>query len=123
MVPMAKRFFHNLCRFHINPHVFTGHREGLRGKPVWNGRKTAGGEVVISEQGDVKRAIGVYSDPINIAARMEQKAKELKQVVILSSEIVENAGDSGFDFDYLGEETIKGITEPIKVYTVGGIRQ
>ncbi len=82
-----------------------------------------GGEVVISEQGDVKRAIGVYGDPINIAARMEQKAKELKQVVILSSEIVENAGDSGFDFDYLGEETIKGITGPIKVYTVRGIRQ
>ncbi len=82
-----------------------------------------GGAIVISEQGDVKRAIGVYGDPINIAARMEQKAKELKQVVILSSEIVENAGDSGFDFDYLGEETIKGITGPIQVYTVRGIRQ
>ena len=33
-----------------------------------------GGDVVVSEQGDTKRAIGVYGDPINIAARMEEAA-------------------------------------------------
>src|SRR5271169_2394571 len=34
-----------------------------------------GGEVVVSEQGDTKRAIGVYGSTINIAARMEEAAK------------------------------------------------
>ena len=34
-----------------------------------------GGEIVISEQGDTKRAIGIYGDTINIAARMEEAAK------------------------------------------------
>jgi adenylate cyclase len=33
-----------------------------------------GGEVVVSEQGDTKRAIGVYGSAINIAARMEEAA-------------------------------------------------
>src|SRR5215831_2006586 len=37
-----------------------------------------GGEVVVSEQGDTKRAIGVYGSTINIAARMEEVAKEHK---------------------------------------------
>lgn len=36
-----------------------------------------GGDVVISEQGDTKRAIGVYGATINIAARLEQAAKTL----------------------------------------------
>ena len=34
-----------------------------------------GGDVVVSEQGDTKRSIGIYGDAINIAARMEQAAK------------------------------------------------
>jgi len=34
-----------------------------------------GGEVVVSEQGDIKRAIGIYGSTINIAARMEEAAK------------------------------------------------
>src|SRR5271170_912872 len=37
-----------------------------------------GGEVVVSEQGDTKRAIGVYGTTINIAARMEEAAKTYK---------------------------------------------
>ena len=36
-----------------------------------------GGEILVSEEGDTKRAIGFYADTIHIAARMEQKAKEL----------------------------------------------
>ena len=34
-----------------------------------------GGEVVVSEQGDTKRAIGVYGSTINIAARMRRSSQ------------------------------------------------
>jgi hypothetical protein len=34
-----------------------------------------GGEVVVSEQGDTKRAIGIYGRTINIAARMERRGQ------------------------------------------------
>ena len=34
-----------------------------------------GGDVVVSEQGDTKRSIGIYGSTINIASRMEEAAK------------------------------------------------
>jgi adenylate cyclase len=34
-----------------------------------------GGAVIVSEQGDAKRSIGIYGDAINIAARMEEAAR------------------------------------------------
>jgi class 3 adenylate cyclase len=34
-----------------------------------------GGDVIVSEQGDTKRSIGIYGDAINIAARMEEVAR------------------------------------------------
>ena len=46
-----------------------------------------GGEVVVSEQGDTRRSIGVYGDTINIAARMEDAAKEHGVACVLSGDI------------------------------------
>ena len=72
--------------------------------------------MVISEQGDVKRAIGVYGDTINIAARMEQTAKTRGESCIFSADIVEHLGGDKERFEFLGEESVKGISGPIPIY-------
>ena len=48
-----------------------------------------GGPIATSEEGDTRRAIGFYGDTINIAARLEQKARELGVDCILSGSIAE----------------------------------
>src|SRR5215470_17253519 len=52
-----------------------------------------GGEVVVSEQGDTKRAIGVYGSTINIAARMEEAAKAHKILCAISGDVAEAVTD------------------------------
>ena len=74
-----------------------------------------GGDVVISEQGDAKRAIGVYGETINIAARMEQTAKLRERACVFSADIVEQLGAAKERFEYMGEETVKGISAPIAI--------
>lgn len=75
-----------------------------------------GGDIVTSEEGDSKRDIGHYGDTINIAARMEQKAKELGYDCIISAEVVGLLGGEEQRFEALGAETVRGIAEPIKIY-------
>lgn len=75
-----------------------------------------GGEVVISEQGDAKRAIGIYGNTINIAARMEQAAKIHGEGVIFSADVVKGLGGPEDDFTLIGAEPVKGISEPVTIY-------
>lgn len=75
-----------------------------------------GGEIVISEEGDIKRDIGHYGDTMNIAARMEQKAKELRHDCILTAKVVDLLGGAGPRFEALGTENVRGIAEPIEIY-------
>ncbi|MFY9958741.1 adenylate/guanylate cyclase domain-containing protein [Bradyrhizobium sp.] len=49
-----------------------------------------GGPVIVSEQGDAKRSIGIYGDAINIAARMEEAARAHNARCVIS-EIVAQA--------------------------------
>lgn len=73
-----------------------------------------GGDVVISEQGEAKRSIGIYGDTINIAARMEEAAKTHNVYCILSKTIAEAIG--GCDrIRPIGEEAVKGISTPIGI--------
>ena len=75
-----------------------------------------GGDVVISEQGDTKRAIGVYGATINIAARLEQAAKTLGESCLFSADIVAHFGANKDRFDFIGEEAVKGISAPVGMY-------
>ena len=75
-----------------------------------------GGEIVTSEEGDTKRAIGYYGETIHIAARMEQKAKELGYDCMFTDVVVNALSESKDRFEFQGEETVRGIAEPIKVY-------
>ena len=81
-----------------------------------------GGEVVVSEQGDTKRAIGVYGSTINIAARMEEAAKAHKILCAISGDVAEAVTDRDRKLLPIGHEKIRGMaTEiPIFEYRVAG---
>ena len=74
-----------------------------------------GGDVVVSEQGDTKRSIGIYGDAINIAARMEQAAKAHGVSCILSADVVDALSNRA-NIQMIGEESVKGITSPIRIW-------
>jgi class 3 adenylate cyclase len=73
-----------------------------------------GGEVVVSEQGDTKRSIGVYGDAINIAARMEEAARTHGVACVISGDVAEALDDKRILS--IGNETAKGISAPIPIY-------
>ncbi len=75
-----------------------------------------GGEVVLSEQGDAKRSIGVYGDPIIIAARMEQTAKAIGESCVISADVVEALESKPDGVTFLGEKRVKGHSVPIGIY-------
>ena len=80
-----------------------------------------GGEVVVSEQGDTKRAIGVYGSTINIAARMEEAAKAHNIACAISGDVAEALSNGERRLLPLGDEQVKGISTeiPIFEYRVG----
>jgi len=75
-----------------------------------------GGEVVVSEQGDTKRAIGVYGSTINIAARMEEAAKAHHIACAMSGDIAENLVDDEGRLIPIGHERIRGSSAEIPIY-------
>jgi adenylate cyclase len=81
-----------------------------------------GGEVVVSEQGDTKRAIGVYGSTINIAARMEEAAKAHNISCAISGDVAEAVTDRDRWLFPIGHEKIRGMAAeiPIFEYRVAG---
>jgi adenylate cyclase len=74
-----------------------------------------GGEVVVSEQGDTKRSIGIYGETINIAARMEDAARAHGVACALSAPVALALADQAA-LRPIGEERVRGISAPIAVY-------
>jgi adenylate cyclase len=75
-----------------------------------------GGEVVVSEQGDTKRAIGVYGSTINIAARMEEAAKAHNIACAISGDVAENLLDDGRRLVPIGQEKMRGSAVEIPIF-------
>src|SRR6201999_1514593 len=75
-----------------------------------------GGEVVVSEQGDTKRAIGVYGSTINIAARMEEAAKAHHIACAISGDIAERLLDDEGRLLLIGHEIVRGSRSEIPIY-------
>ena len=73
-----------------------------------------GGAVIVSEQGDAKRSIGIYGDAINIAARMEEAARA-HDVRCVISEIVAQALENRSRVRPIGTEQVKGISAPVAI--------
>ena len=75
-----------------------------------------GGEVVVSEQGDTKRAIGVYGSTINIAARMEEAAKAHHVACAISGDVAQALPDGEPHLLPIGDEQVKGISVEIPIF-------
>jgi adenylate cyclase len=75
-----------------------------------------GGDVVVSEQGDTKRAVGVYGDSINIAARMEEAARTHNVACVISGYIAKALDDRERRILLIGNEMVRGISTPIPIY-------
>jgi len=75
-----------------------------------------GGPIVACEEGDTKRAVGFYGDTIHVAARLEQKARELGVDCVLSGDVAKRQAGLGDRLRAIGDEPVRGIAEPIKVY-------
>jgi adenylate cyclase len=73
-----------------------------------------GGNVIVSEQGDVKRSIGIYGDAINIAARMEEAARTHNVRCVISANVAGALEDRGRVRE-IGVERVKGISMPIAI--------
>jgi adenylate cyclase len=69
------------------------------------------GDVIEEQDGTI------YGDGVNIAARMEALA-EAGGICIASQVHDAIAGKVGFGFDFLGEQQVKNITQPVSVYRV-----
>jgi class 3 adenylate cyclase len=76
-----------------------------------------GGEVVVSEQGDTKRSIGIYGDSINIAARLEEVAKIHAVECVVSGELADVLQGAASRMSYVGSEAVKGISHPIRIFS------
>lgn len=77
-----------------------------------------GGDIVVSEEGDIKRAIGFYGDTIHIAARMEQKAKELGDDILISETVVHSLMNGDRRVKFVTSEAVRGTSQPIGMYTL-----
>jgi class 3 adenylate cyclase len=75
-----------------------------------------GGDVVVSEQGDTKRAIGIYGSTINISARMEEAAKAHGVSCVISGDVAQALSNSNSGLLHIGHERIKGISAEIPIF-------
>ena len=75
-----------------------------------------GGEVVVSEQGDTKRSIGIYGSTINIASRMEEAAKAHGVVCAISGDVAGALSDPSMRLQPIGYEKIKGLEAEIPIF-------
>ena len=74
------------------------------------------GGIVISEEGDLKRAIGYYGEAIHIAARLEQETKIRDQDVLLSAELAAHMPDQRHRLKPMGCCSLQGINRPIEIF-------
>jgi adenylate cyclase len=75
-----------------------------------------GGEVVVSEQGDTKRAIGIYGTPINIAERMEEAAKAHGVACVISGDVAEAFSEPSAELVLIGHEQVRGLAIEIPIF-------
>jgi adenylate cyclase len=73
-----------------------------------------GGEVIVSEQGDTRRSIGIYGDTINIAARMEEAARAHGVRCVISEAVARALADRSCVRE-IGADRVKGISTPIPI--------
>ena len=74
------------------------------------------GPVVIGEMGDDKRAIVLLGDTMNVAARLEQAARDLGVDIVCSADAARRVGPiAGVDLTPLGPVVLRGKDKPVPV--------
>ncbi|MGH7126677.1 MAG: adenylate/guanylate cyclase domain-containing protein, partial [Stellaceae bacterium] len=74
-----------------------------------------GGRVVVSEQGDTKRSIGIYGDTINLAARMEDAAKSHGVACVISGTVAAALDRHKDALRPIGTAAVEGISTPVGI--------
>ena len=76
------------------------------------------GELVAGAVGTESRLLfTVHGDEVNIAARLEQLNKEYGTYILVSEQTAQAAGDD-FDFEMIGQVTVRGRSAPTCVFAV-----
>ena len=78
-----------------------------------------GGDVVVSEQGDTKRSIGIYGSTINIASRMEDAAKAHGVACAISGDVAQALSDANGRLRQIGFDKVAGISVEIPIFEFG----
>ena len=76
------------------------------------------GEALVGNMGSEQRFdYSVIGDAVNLAASLESSSKTLGKTVVVG-ENTYKAAKLNYNFDYIDSITVKGKTEPVKVYTI-----
>lgn len=77
------------------------------------------GKVMVLQVGQIRRDISYNGDTMNTAARIESKCNELKQNLLISSNLYDLIIDKKeFRFKTIGEITLRGKRKAVEIYSV-----
>jgi adenylate cyclase len=80
------------------------------------------GDIIIGAIGSKERlSFTVHGDQVNVAARLEPLNKQYSTYILAGQNTVDACG-ADFDFEHVGEVTVRGREAPTKIYTLASER-